>query len=170
MCVCFGLGVGLAGVGLAGVWEGLGERWRMVSPTPFPNSKPQKPGREGAYSRCRVSCRCAKIGVGGRGGCLAEQPQGGSLKAIQFSCWGTARQGRGLGGDLGFPMYSCVYSGVFCLVPTVGIYVCVNPFPMPCMTCDAADTTILCAGVLGGTEGHVPVPLHPPPCDPCTRL
>lgn len=69
-----------------------------------------------------------------------------------------------------FPMYSCVYSGVFCLVPTVGIYVCVNPFPMPCMTCDAADTTILCAGVLGGTEGHVPVPLHPPPCDPCTRL
>lgn len=117
-----------------------------------------------------ASCRCAKIGVGGRGGCLAEQPQGGSLKAIQFSCWGTARQGRGLGGDLGFPMYSCVYSGVFCLVPTVGIYVCVNPFPMPCMTCDAADTTILCAGVLGGTEGHVPVPLHPPPCDPCTRL
>lgn len=48
--------------------------------------------------------------------------------------------------------------------------VCVNPFPMPCMTCDAADTTILCAGVLGGTEGHVPVLLHPPPCDPCTRL
>lgn len=114
VCVCVsGVGVGLAGVGLAGVWEGLGERWRIVSPTPFPNFKPQKPGREGAYSRCRVSCRCAKIGVGGRGGCLAEQPQGGSLKAIQFSCWGTARQGRGLGGDLGFPMYSCVYSGVF---------------------------------------------------------
>lgn len=60
VCVCVsGVGVGLAGVGLAGVWEGLGERWRIVSPTPFPNFKPQKPGREGAYSRCRVSCRCA---------------------------------------------------------------------------------------------------------------
>lgn len=64
----------------------------------------------------------------------------------------------------------CIFRGVLCLVPAVGIYVCVNPFPMPCMTCDAADTTILCAGVLGGTEGHVPVLLHPPPCDPCTRL
>lgn len=69
-----------------------------------------------------------------------------------------------MGGDLGFPMYSCVYSGVFCLVPTVGIYVCVYlPFPMPCMTCDAADTTILCAGVLGGTEGMFHVLLPPPP-------
>lgn len=67
----------------------------MKSPTPFLNSKPQKPGREGTYSRC----------------------------------------------------LPCVLQ----MYPAVGVYVCVVlPFPMPCMTCDAADTTILCAGVCWG--------------------
>lgn len=116
MCVCVFWGVGwvLAGVGLLGVWEGLGERWRMKSPAPFLNSWPHKPGREGAYSRCRVSCRCAKMGVGGGEGAWQSSPQGGSLKAIQFLLPG-GRQDRGEGwvGDLGFPVYSCVYSGVF---------------------------------------------------------
>lgn len=50
---------------------------------------------------------------GGGEGAWQSSPRVGSLKAIQFPCWGTAGQGRGLGGDLGFPMYSCVYSGVF---------------------------------------------------------
>uniref|UniRef100_A0A8C9AK39 Uncharacterized protein n=1 Tax=Prolemur simus TaxID=1328070 RepID=A0A8C9AK39_PROSS len=114
MCVFGGWGWVLAGVGLAGVWEGLGERWRVKSPKPFPNSKPQKPGRESAYSCCRVSCRCAKIGVGGGEGAWQSSPQGGSLKAIQFPCLGDSKTGERVGvGTWGFPMYSCVYSGVF---------------------------------------------------------
>lgn len=161
VCVCVsGVGVGLAGVGLAGVWEGLGERWRIVSPTPFPNFKPQKPGREGAYSRCRVSCR-----VPGRAA------PGWLSQSNTVLLLGNSKTGERVGWGPGVPhVQLCIFRGVLCLVPAVGIYVCVNPFPMPCMTCDAADTTILCAGVLGGTEGHVPVLLHPPPCDPCTRL
>lgn len=85
---------------------------------------------------------------------------------------GNSKTGERVGWGPGVPhVQLCIFRGVLCLVPTVGIYVCVNlPFPMPCMTCDAADTTILCAGVLGGTEGMFHVLLHPPPCDPCTRL
>lgn len=92
VCVCFGGG---GGFGWSGSGRGLGRaRGKMEDSISYP--LPQLQATE-AWE----------------GGCLAEQPQGGSLKAIQFSCWGTARQGRGLGGDLGFPMYSCVYSGVF---------------------------------------------------------
>lgn len=54
-----------------------------------------------------------KWGWGGEGA-WQSSPQGGSLKAIQFLLPG-GRQDRGEGwvGDLGFPVYSCVYSGVF---------------------------------------------------------
>ncbi|KAJ1062644.1 hypothetical protein K5549_020448, partial [Capra hircus] len=110
VCVFWGVGWVLAGVGLLGVWEGLGERWRMKSPAPFLNSQPHKPGREGAYSRCRVSCRCAKMGVGG-GGCLAEQPPGWLSQSNTVPpAWGTARQGRGLGWGPG----GCSPSGTRC--------------------------------------------------------
>uniref|UniRef100_A0A4W2EAI7 Uncharacterized protein n=1 Tax=Bos indicus x Bos taurus TaxID=30522 RepID=A0A4W2EAI7_BOBOX len=160
VCVFWGVGWVLAGVGLLGVWEGLGERWRMKSPAPFLNSRPHKPGREGAYSRCRVSCRCAKMGVGGGEGAWQSSPQGGSLKAIQFLLPG-GRQDRGEGwvGDLGVPCVQlCIFRGVLRLVPAVGVSVCVNlPFPVPCMTCDAADTTILCAGVCWGHRGARPM-------------
>lgn len=86
----------------------------------------------------------------GVGGAWQSGPQGGSLKAIQFLLpGGWQDRGEGWDGGLGVPCVQlCIFRGVLCLVPTVGVYVCVHlPNPMPCMTCDAADTTILCAGV-----------------------
>lgn len=101
----------------------------MKSPIPFHNPKPQRPGREGAYSRCCVSCRCAKTGLGGREGAWQSGPQGGSLKAIQFLLPG-GRQDRGEGwvGDLGVPFVQlCIFRGVLCLVLAADVYVCVIP-------------------------------------------
>lgn len=58
-----------------------------------------------------------------------------------------------MGRGLGVPVYSCVYSGVFSVWYPPRASLCVNlPSPVPCMTCDAADTTILCAGLRGGAR------------------
>lgn len=101
-------------MGLVGVWDGLEERWRMRPPTPFLNSKPQKPGREGAYSRCRVSCRCAKMGMGGGRVPGRAAPRVALSKQYSSSCLGDGKTGERVGlGTWGFPVYSCVYSGVF---------------------------------------------------------
>lgn len=148
----------MAGVGLVGVWEGLGERRRIKSPTPLP----QLQATEAWEGGCLLSLPCVLQmcqngggweGRGGGEGAWQSGPQGGSLKAIQFLLPG-GRQDRGEGwvGDLGVPCVQlCIIRGVLCLVPAVGVYVCVIlPFPMPCMTCDAADTTILCAEVCWG--------------------
>lgn len=100
-----------------------------------------------------------KWGWGG-GGCLAEQPPGWLSQSNTVPpAWGTARQGRGLGWGPGVPCVQlCIFRGVLRLVPAVGVSVCVNlPFPVPCMTCDAADTTILCAGVCWGHRGARPM-------------
>lgn len=97
------------------------------------------------------------------GGCLAEQPPGWRSQSNTVPpAWGTAGQGRGLGRGLGVPVYSCVYSGVFSVWHLPRASLCVNlPSPVPCMTCDAADTTILCAGVRWGREGRAPCPAAP---------
>lgn len=130
---------------------------------PLPQLQAPEAWRGGAYSRCRVSCRCAKIGGGWEGGAWQSSLQGGSLKAIQFPCLGDGKTGERVGGDLGGPhVQLCIFRGVLCLVPAVGIYVCVNlPFPTPCMTCDAADTTVLCAGVCWGHRGARSCPAAP---------
>lgn len=49
---------------------------------------------------------------------------------------GNSRTGERVGWGPGVPhVQLCIFRGVLCLVPTVGIYVCVNlPFPVPCMT------------------------------------
>uniref|UniRef100_A0A452FIJ3 Uncharacterized protein n=1 Tax=Capra hircus TaxID=9925 RepID=A0A452FIJ3_CAPHI len=97
VCVFWGVGWVLAGVGLLGVWEGLGERWRMKSPAPFLNSQPHKPGREGAYSRCRVSCRCAKMGVGGGRVPGRAAPRVALSKQYSSSCLGDGKTGERVG-------------------------------------------------------------------------
>ena len=92
------------------------------------------------------------VGMGGEGA-WQSGPQGGSLKAIQFLLpGGWQDRGEGWVGDLGVPCVQlCIFRGVLCPVLAAGVYVCVIlPFPVPCMTCDAADTTILCAGVCWG--------------------
>lgn len=59
----------------------------------------------------------------------------------------------------GFPCVQlCIFRGV--LWSPCGRLCVTFPVPLPCMTCDAADTTILCRGV-GGTEGQPPPPPGP---------
>lgn len=86
----------------------------MQSPTPFLNSEPQKPGREGAYSRCRVLQMCQNGGgwegrVPGR-----AAPRVALSKQYSSSCLGNGKTAERVGlGTWVFPVYSCVYSGVF---------------------------------------------------------
>uniref|UniRef100_A0A2K5IEH7 Uncharacterized protein n=2 Tax=Colobinae TaxID=9569 RepID=A0A2K5IEH7_COLAP len=103
------------GVGVGSDWSGFGRGlgrvrggWRMKSPTPFPSSRPQKPGKGG----CLLSLLC-----------LADVPKwvvpgraapGVALSKQYSSPEGDSKTGERVGvGTWGFPMYSCVYSGVF---------------------------------------------------------
>lgn len=77
----------------------------------------------------RVSCRCAKMGVGG--GRLAEQPPGWLSQSNTVPRPG-GRQDRGEGWvGAGVPVYSCVYSGVFSVRYRAGVSVCEPPPPRP---------------------------------------
>jgi hypothetical protein len=84
VCVCV-LGVGV-GSGSSGFGRGSGRARGKMNEVfcPFPNSKPQKSGREGAYSVCLADV--PKWGWVGGEGAWQSSPQGGSLKAIQFPC------------------------------------------------------------------------------------
>lgn len=85
---------------------------------------------------------------------------------------GDGKTGERVGvGTWGFPCTAVYIQGYSLSGTHCGhLCVCEPPFPMPCMTCDAADTTILCTGVSGAQRDMFHVLLHPPPCDPCTRL
>uniref|UniRef100_A0A8C0N8X0 Uncharacterized protein n=2 Tax=Canis lupus TaxID=9612 RepID=A0A8C0N8X0_CANLF len=132
------------GVGVGSGWSGFGgglgrARGEMEdkSPAPFLNSEPQKPGREGAYPRCRhVSCRCAKMGVGegGKGRVPGRAaPRVALSKQYSSSCLGDGKTGERVGlGAWGFPVYSCVYSGVFSVWYPLWVSTCVRTSPSPC--------------------------------------
>lgn len=162
MCVCFGGGW----VWLEWVWQGFGKGWgKMEGGISYP--LPQLQATEAWEGGCLLSLLCVLQMCQNRGGWEGRVPgraaPGWLSQSNTVPLLGNSKTGERVGWGPGVPhVQLCIFRGVLCLVPTVGIYVCVNlPFPMPCMTCDAADTTTLCAGVLGGTEGHVPCPVAP---------
>nr|KAF6374226.1 hypothetical protein mPipKuh1_009459 [Pipistrellus kuhlii] len=116
---------------------------------------PQPQATEAWEGGCLLSLLCVlqmcQNGVGWGGGCLAEWPPGWLSQSNTVPpAWGTARQGRGLGGDLGVPCVQLCIFRVFSVWYSLRTSrVCDPPPPVPCMTCDAADTTILCARVRG---------------------
>lgn len=150
VCVCVCLGGG------GGSGRGLGRaRGKMADEASYP--LPQLQATEAWEGGCLLSLPCVlqmcQNGDGGGGGCLAEQPPGWLSQSNTVPpAWGTARQGRGLGWGPGGSLCTAVYiqgcslSGTRC----GRLCVCEPPLPLPCMTCDAADTTILCAVVCWG--------------------
>lgn len=132
------LGVGV-GSGWSGFARGLGRaRGKMEDKVsyPLPQLQATETWEGGAYSRCRVSCRCAKMGVGGgegRGGCLAERPPGWLSQSNTVPpAWGTARQGRGLGWGPGGSLCTAVYIQGCSLSGTRCGRLCVCEPPLPC--------------------------------------
>lgn len=98
MCVFWGWGWVPAGVGLVGVWEGLGERWRMKSPTPFLNSKPQKPRRGGYLLSLPYVLQMCQNGGGWEGRVPGRAaPRVALSKQYSSSCLGDGKTGERVG-------------------------------------------------------------------------
>uniref|UniRef100_A0A8I5TH45 Uncharacterized protein n=1 Tax=Pongo abelii TaxID=9601 RepID=A0A8I5TH45_PONAB len=113
MCV---LGVGV-GSGWSGFGRGLGRvrgGWRMKSPTPFPSSRPQKPGKGGCLLSLLCVLQMCQNGGGWEGRVPGRAAPEVALSKQYSSPAGDSKTGERVGvGTWGFPMYSCVYSGVF---------------------------------------------------------
>lgn len=117
LCVCVfgGWGWVLAGVGLVGVWEGLGERWRMKVSYPLPPLQATEAWEGGCLLSLPCVLQMCQNGGGWEGRVPGRAtPRVALSKQYSSSCLGDGKTGERVGlGTWGFPVYSCVYSGVF---------------------------------------------------------